>query len=131
MSRSVFGELQVTQMSLNFKTSCCKLKIRGLGAKLYEVIALFWFWKELWCFKVEDSMPNKKVNFNKTKRNKNWLITHPLIERWTLRFNSYKNCELKIKPWWVGAREKKSAYFLQHLFQTKETFAVVLFYLNV
>ena len=27
---SVFGELQLTQISLNFQTSCCNLKIRGL-----------------------------------------------------------------------------------------------------
>ena len=31
----VFGELQLTQLSLNFKTSCCNIKIRGLGAKVY------------------------------------------------------------------------------------------------
>ena len=31
--RSVFGELQLTQiLSLNFKTLCSNLKIRGLGA---------------------------------------------------------------------------------------------------
>ena len=30
MNRSVFGELQPTQIPLNFKTYCCKLKIRGL-----------------------------------------------------------------------------------------------------
>ena len=33
VSRSVFGEFQLTQI-LNFKTSCYNLKIRGLGAKL-------------------------------------------------------------------------------------------------
>ena len=34
VTRSVFGELQLTQISLNFKTSCCYLEIRGLGGKL-------------------------------------------------------------------------------------------------
>ena len=29
-SRSIFGERQLRQMSLNFKTSFCNLKIRGL-----------------------------------------------------------------------------------------------------
>ena len=38
---SVFGELQLTQISLNFKTSCCNLKIRGLGAKMYVAFLLF------------------------------------------------------------------------------------------
>ena len=33
VTSSVFGELPLTQMSLNFKISCCNLKIRGLGAK--------------------------------------------------------------------------------------------------
>ena len=34
VTRSVCGELQLTHISLNFKTSCCNLKIRDLGAKL-------------------------------------------------------------------------------------------------
>ena len=34
VTREIFGELQLTQISLNFKTCCCNLKIRGLGAKL-------------------------------------------------------------------------------------------------
>ena len=33
-TRSVFWELQLTEISLNFQTSCCNLKISGLGAKL-------------------------------------------------------------------------------------------------
>ena len=37
----VFGDLQLTQMLLNFKTSFCNLKIRDLGAKLYVVFLLF------------------------------------------------------------------------------------------
>ena len=41
VTRSVFGELQLTQILLNFKTSCCNLKIRGLGAKLCVAFLLF------------------------------------------------------------------------------------------
>ena len=33
ISRSVFGEFQLTQIPLNFKTSFCNLKIRGSVAK--------------------------------------------------------------------------------------------------
>ena len=33
VSRSVFGEHQLMQISQNFKTSCCNLKIRDLGTK--------------------------------------------------------------------------------------------------
>ena len=41
VTRSVFEELQLTQISLNFKTSYCDLKIRGLGAKLCVAFLLF------------------------------------------------------------------------------------------
>ena len=37
----VFRELKLSQISLNFKTSCCKLRIRGLGPKLYVAFLLF------------------------------------------------------------------------------------------
>ena len=41
ITRIIFGELQLTQISLNFKTSCCNLKIRGLGEKLCMAFLLF------------------------------------------------------------------------------------------
>ena len=41
ITRSVFGELQLTQISLNVKTSCYSLKVRGLGAKLCVDFLLF------------------------------------------------------------------------------------------
>ena len=43
--RSVFEELQLTQISLNFKTYSCNLKIRGLRAKMYVVFVFFNFEK--------------------------------------------------------------------------------------
>ena len=43
VSRSVFGELQLTQISLNFQTSCYNLKIRGLGANLWVDFLVFFF----------------------------------------------------------------------------------------
>ena len=43
VSRLVFGELQLTQISLNFQTSCCNLKIRDLGVKLCVAFLLFFF----------------------------------------------------------------------------------------
>ena len=40
-------------------------------------------------------------------------LTQSFLERYTMWFSSYKNCELKLKLWWVGARErKKRAYFV-------------------
>ena len=62
VTRSVFWELQLMQISLNFKT-CCNLKIRGIGAKLYVGFLLFSFWKVLWHFKVKDSMHFVKRNY--------------------------------------------------------------------
>ena len=41
ISRSVFGEFQLTQILLNFKTPCRNLKIRGLEAKLCVAFLLF------------------------------------------------------------------------------------------
>ena len=41
VSRSAFGELQLTQISLNFKTSYYNLKIRDLGAKQCLAFLLF------------------------------------------------------------------------------------------
>ena len=41
ITRSVFGDFQLIQISLNFKTLCCNLKIRGLGAKLCGAFLLF------------------------------------------------------------------------------------------
>ena len=41
VSRPVFVEFQLTQISLNFQTSCCNLKIRDLRAKLCVAFLLF------------------------------------------------------------------------------------------
>ena len=41
VTRSVFGELQLTQISLNLETSCFNLKIRGLAEKLCVASLLF------------------------------------------------------------------------------------------
>ena len=35
-----FGDLQLTQMSLNFKTSCCDLKIWALDAKVFVAFSI-------------------------------------------------------------------------------------------
>ena len=39
--RSVFEELQHMQISLSFKSSCCNLKIKDLGAKMCVAFLLF------------------------------------------------------------------------------------------
>ena len=76
-----FGELQLTQISLNFKTSCCNLK-----TCLWEL-----------CFKVKESIDFvEEKSLIKTKWNEKWKIPHTVLERRTLRFSSYKNHKLKV-----------------------------------
>ena len=109
-----FWGADVTKMSLNFQTSCWNLKIRGLGAKLFVAFLLFLFWKELWRFNVKDSMlfvEQKYKNLIKTRQNRKWKIPHTVLERWTMRFSSYKNYKWKMKLLWVGARKRKKSVF--------------------
>ena len=67
------GEFQLTQISSNFQTSCCNLKLGGLGVKLCVAFLLFWFWKELLRFRAKESkciLLNKNINFNKNENQK-------------------------------------------------------------
>ena len=68
ISRPVFVELQVTQISLNFQTFFSNLKIRGLEAKICVACLLFLFWKELWRFlELMLFVKQKYINFNKNE----------------------------------------------------------------
>ena len=107
-------------MSLNFKTSCCNLKTRGLGRKL--CLAFYYF-----CFERNYDVLNSKepirlksikpilfvlLNKNiKTRRNRKWKMPQTVLELWTLCVGSYKNHYFKEKLWWVGAREIKQSVF--------------------
>ena len=66
---SVFGELQLTQISLNFKTSCFNLKISGMGAKLCVAFLLFYFERNYDVLKSKSPciLLNKNINFNKNE----------------------------------------------------------------
>ena len=112
--RSVLGKLKLTQI-LIFQTTCCNLKVRGLGTKVCVAFISFLFWKELWHFKVKSPFFcwTKIQTLIKTRRNQKWKIPHTVLERWTLCFRSYKDWVLKVKLWWVGAHErKKRAFFV-------------------
>ena len=50
---SVFEELQLTQIPLNFETSYCSLNARGLKAKACKAFLLCSFSKELWRLKAK------------------------------------------------------------------------------
>ena len=71
--KSVFGELQLKQISLNFKNSCSNLKISGLETKACVVFLLFLF---LFILKssydvLKSKRPcvslNKNTNFNQNE----------------------------------------------------------------
>ena len=100
------------QISLNFETSCCNLKIGGLGANCVWLFYYFNFENNNDVFKWKSPciLLNKNVNFNKTKRNQKCKILHTVLERPTLC--SYKNRKLNVKLWWVGAYERKKRAFL-------------------
>ena len=46
-------------------------------------------------------------------------------------FNSYKNQQLKVKLWWVEARERKESVFFVTFFCPKEIILTFVIYLNV
>ena len=56
------------------------------------------------------------------KQNWKWKIPHTILERWTLCFNSYMNHELKVKPWWVEAHDRKVVLLVQRSFCLKDIF---------
>ena len=121
-----------SDISPNFRTSCCNLNIRGLGAKLCLAFLLFLFSKELWRFEVRVHVFVEKkiykVNKNETE-SKMENPTHTFRARWTMCSNSYKNCNLKVKLWWVGARERKNSVKRKFIF-SKICFWIFAFYPN-
>ena len=67
----------------------------------------------------------------KTKRNRKWKIPYTVLERRTLCFSSYKNRKLKVKLWWVEARERKKRAFFALFILPEGIFLTFVFYLNV
>ena len=104
--RSAFGKLQLTQISFNFKIlleNCVWLFYYFNFGSNYDVLKS----------KKPCILSKKNKNFNKNKmESKMENSTHSF----TLCFSSYKNCKLKVKLWWVGARKRKKRTLLYHLF---------------
>ena len=63
---------------------------------------------------------NKNMNFNKSKTKSKMEYLTQTLEWRTLRFSSYKNRELKVKLWWVEARERKKRAFFVALILSEE-----------
>ena len=87
---SVFGELQLTQIWLNFQNVYFNLKVIVLGEKLCVAFLLVLFWKELWRFKVKKSMhfvQQKWKKFHKKETESKRKNPHTVLERRTLCFS--------------------------------------------
>ena len=121
--RPVFEELQLTQISLNFKTSCYNLKIRGLVAKLLWIFYNFNFERKYDVLKSPCILLNKNINFNKNGKSHTQFLKDEL--------NSYKNHKIKLKLWWVGARERKKKVLFVPFILSKGFFLTLVFYLNL
>ena len=69
VTRFVFEELKLTQRSLNFKTSCCNLKTRVLGAKMCVAFLIFDFERNYDVLKSKSrcNSLSKTINFNKNQ----------------------------------------------------------------
>ena len=126
VSRSVFGEHQLMQISQNFKTSCCNLKIRDLGTKqCVEKFYYFNFERNYDVFKLKRPyiLLTKNINFNKNEiESKIENSTHSFREMSLMYLGSYNNRKLKVKLWCVGTIRKKREFFWYHLFCPKEIF---------
>ena len=68
---------------------------------------------------------NKNIIFNKNEtKSKMKNSTHSFSEMNLVWFSSYKNCELKIKLWWVGAHEKADCIFLTFILSERKFFNI-------
>ena len=75
---------------------------------------------------------NENINFGKNKtESKMENLTHSFRET-NLCFSLHKNHELKVKLWWVGARERKEMHFCNAYFVQRNFFLFAfVFYLYV
>ena len=99
----------------------------------------FNFERNYYVLKLKSSciLSNKNINFNKNKTIRKWKISHRVLERRTLCFSSYKNRKLKVKLWWVEARERKkvclfcTVYFVQKKCFKHLCFISFVFYFRI
>ena len=70
---------------------------------------------------------NKNINFNKNETESKIENPHKTSERRALSFSSNKNLKLKVKLWWIGARErKKRAFFVPFILSKRHFFNICI-----
>ena len=125
VTRSVFEELQLTQISLNFQTSCCNLKIRSLGAKLCVACLFFNFERnhDFLKSKCPCILLSKNINFNKNERESK--IENPTysFRETNLVFQLLQESQIKSKIVMRWALERKKRTFFR-IYITSYTFVV-------
>ena len=101
---------------MNFKTYCCILKLRCVGANLCGVAMLILKGiKTFWGQTVHAVCWTRIQTLIKTKRNRKWKIPHIIFGRRTFCFSLHKNHRLKVKLWWVKDRKIKRRTFFVSL----------------
>ena len=126
VTRSVFGEFQLTQILLKFKSSCNNLKIRGTWEQ--NCVWLFYYFNfersyGILTSKIPWTLLNKNINLNKNKTEMKMENPHTVLKRRPLCFSSYKNWKLKVTLW----LKKKEGIFCTVYFVRKEFFQELCF----
>ena len=133
VTKSVFGELQFTQIPLNFKTSCCNLKIELWEQNCVWLFYYFKFKRNYDVLKSKSSciLLNKNINFNNNEtESKTEKPTHSFRET-NLVPQLIKESQIKSKTvicW--SARKKKEDIFCTFYF-VRRVFFQDLFYLSI
>ena len=134
VSRSIFGKPQLADI-IEFSNLLLGLKNQRYGSKTVYGFSIILIWKNYDVLKSKNHfffLLNKNINFNKYEMESKMENPHTFLERRTSCFSSYKNRELKVKLWWVGAREKAtSIIFVTFIFPEGNFFLTFAFYRNV
>ena len=86
----------------------------------YDVFMTFSLWIMTLKSKSQCILLNKNINFHKNKTESN--MENPTHSFRETCFSSYKNCKLKVKLWWVGARDRKKRAFFVSFILSEENF---------
>ena len=88
------GSSTARRYIIEFSIFLLQLRDQRSRSKTVCGFPLFWFWKELWCFKVKEYVHwYKKWTLIKLKQNQKWKIPHTFLEQlsWELRVESSRN----------------------------------------
>ena len=118
---------------IEFSNLLLQLKNQRSGSKTVWLFYYFNFERNYHVFKSKSSyiLLNKNINFNKNETESKMEILHAVFERRTFCISPYKNDNLKVKLWWVGACKRKKGIFGTIYFVWRKCFLTFVFYLIV